>query len=682
MIKARATSLLSLTLLVACGGGGGSGSGGGNSSSGNPATADPGGIYGGTLNNAATRAADQLFGIADEMGNAVFIDKTSPTIYRTTIHAEGGQYSSPFRAYAVGGSNFPGGAAVATGTLSGTVTTHGGITGSDAISSGSVNTFNASYLAAQYQIPASFATIAGNYEYNTSGASGIESARFSVTSGGTICGRNSLGCSISGAMTIPNPSYNAYDISAGLNCGGTITQVTGLATYTPPAAPASANLTFEFDDGQNFAVTAIAVETNLPQATLVIGQPDYVSNAANHNGISASVVDGPQGSPASNGTLLYIPDTLNNRILGYSTLPTGAAAGAAQFVIGQSSFTANAPGAGPSIGSAIGLASPARVSVSDTGTQLVVADSGNNRVLIWNSLPTANSIAPNVVVGQPDLGSNSPNQGGTPSAKTLSNPTGAMIANGHLVVVDKGNNRVLIWNTVPTASDAPADVELGQAATSTTQGNCTSNAGYCFTTNTPNVDTFSAITNQYTLAMNQPSDVWTDGRRLAVSDITNNRVLYWGVFPNTQNQLPTNLFGQQQFGQGFGSPGSDAQKFNAPTGVTSDGTSLYVADTGNNRVLQFSLTALVSNGPNAIAVFGQQDFIQITANDPDQNNLTGDQRSNPATNGVTAGTLSGPTGVYAAPGGANLYVTDNSNNRILQFPVSSGVNGTQTNLCQ
>ncbi|MDR3417987.1 MAG: NHL repeat-containing protein [Nevskia sp.] len=415
---------------------------------------------------------------------------------------------------------------------------------------------------------------------------------------------------------------------------------------------------------------------NLPQATTVIGQQNFSTATSNTGGISASTVSGPSGSVAVGGSFLYVADTFNNRILGFSPVPTGAAAGGAQFVLGQSSAT----GAIASTGAG-GLANPGKVSVSDTGTVLVVADSGNNRVLIWTTLPASNGAAANVVLGQPDFNSNLPNQNLTPSAATLSNPTAAMIANGHLVVVDKGNNRVLIWNAVPTANDTPADVELGQAATSTTQGNCTGNSGYCFTSNTPNIDQFNAVTNQYTLAMNQPTDVWTDGRRLAISDTTNNRVLYWGVFPNTQNQLPTNLFGQTQFGQGFGSPGSGQSKFTAPSGIGSDNANLYVADTGNNRVLQFSLTALVSNGPNAIGVFGQQDYSHNTANDPDQNNEVGDQRNNPATNGIVNGTLDGPTGVFALPGGANVYITDSVNNRILVIPIGNVVNGTDTNLC-
>jgi hypothetical protein len=38
-----------------------------------------------------------------------------------------------------------------------------------------------------------------------------------------------------------------------------------------------------------------------------------------------------------------------------------------------------------------------------TGSKLVVSDSTNNRVLIWNSIPTANGVPADVVLGQPDF---------------------------------------------------------------------------------------------------------------------------------------------------------------------------------------------------------------------------------------------------------------------------------------
>ena len=46
------------------------------------------------------------------------------------------------------------------------------------------------------------------------------------------------------------------------------------------------------------------------------------------------------------------------------------------------------------------------------GTKLFIADTRNNRVLIYNSIPTENNASADVVIGQPDMVSNSANQGG------------------------------------------------------------------------------------------------------------------------------------------------------------------------------------------------------------------------------------------------------------------------------
>jgi WD40 repeat protein len=48
------------------------------------------------------------------------------------------------------------------------------------------------------------------------------------------------------------------------------------------------------------------------------------------------------------------------------------------------------------------------VAVSSDGVRLFVTDLGYNRVLIWNSIPTQNNQPADVVVGQPDFTSLSP----------------------------------------------------------------------------------------------------------------------------------------------------------------------------------------------------------------------------------------------------------------------------------
>ena len=53
-------------------------------------------------------------------------------------------------------------------------------------------------------------------------------------------------------------------------------------------------------------------------------------------------------------------------------------------------------------------------------------------------------------------------EGNVPSAKSMRGPQGVWIQNGRLYVADTQNNRVLIFNQIPATNGASADVVLGQ----------------------------------------------------------------------------------------------------------------------------------------------------------------------------------------------------------------------------
>lgn len=403
---------------------------------------------------------------------------------------------------------------------------------------------------------------------------------------------------------------------------------------------------------------------NLPVADGLIGQTLYTSAVANPDGVDSQYISGPRGAVAISGSLMYVVDTLNSRILGYTSVPSGIA-GTASFELGQGDDTGTDFSDNSTNGGEYGLANPSKVSIGtyNSTSYLVVTDTANNRVLIWDSLPTANSAA-TYIIGQSSYDADSPNQGNAaPTAATLSNPTSAMIANGKLFVADQNNNRVLIYDLASLATGMSAEYVLGQAG---------------FTTATAGIDTYSATALSYTMAMNQPSDLWTDGRgNLFIADTGNNRVLYYSVVPTGNNPQATYVLGQTAFEQNSAAAGS--QHFDAPWGVFSDGSNLYVGDTGNNRVLEFSLSSLAS-GAAAEYVFGQEDFSHTAYNDDDQNGENGDQQNNQTNTNPTNNTLHSPKGVYATSGGA-LYVADSGNNRVLQYASDSGVNGTDTSLC-
>jgi len=180
--------------------------------------------------------------------------------------------------------------------------------------------------------------------------------------------------------------------------------------------------------------------------------------------------------------------------------------------------------------------------VASDGTHLILADRNNNRVLIWNELPTGNT-PPDLVLGQKDFTSNNPGTG----LDQMNWPISVSAANGKVVVIDTNNNRILIWNSFPTRNGQPADLVINSGVINGP---------------TPGFDKKRSIV--------WPWGVWTDGKKLAVTSTQNGIILLWNSFP-TQNDQPADIY---LAGQG---------NIGTPRTITSDGNNLIVGD-HNSRV--------------------------------------------------------------------------------------------------
>jgi hypothetical protein len=280
------------------------------------------------------------------------------------------------------------------------------------------------------------------------------------------------------------------------------------------------------------------------------------------------------GNPDTYGGALYLPDMWNNRVLAFDNTPA-VDEESADFAIGQEDFSAPAT----SGNGADGLYLTGSASIADG--RLAVADRGNNRVLIWNQVPLSNQPA-DVVVGQADFGMSSAACG----SSGLASPSSVHLVAGRMIVVDSGNNRVLVWNSVPTSHGTPADLVIGQSGMDT----CSANGGRDY----PGADAFW-----------EPMDAWSDGDRLIVADSGNNRVLVWEAFPAGGLVAADVVVGQSSFDMSYS--GGGATGLDYPTYLTSNGNQLFVSDTYNNRVLVWDVVP-TENEASADFVLGQGDF--------------------------------------------------------------------------
>ena len=405
-------------------------------------------------------------------------------------------------------------------------------------------------------------------------------------------------------------------------------------------------------------------------ARLVIGQTTFTQQQP---GTSDTLLGAVGGIAYANG-VLFVADAnrtgltpVNNRVLEFPTqsfpgpLDTirpfiarcAVCVGQANVVLGQPDFVSNTFHIAQT-----GLRLP--TAVATDGSILAVADTGNNRIMIWKSIPTTVNQPADIELGQPDFKTILTGSQQVVDNRSLRSPQGVWIQNGKLFVADTQNHRVLIWNSIPTQNRQPADVVLGQPNFNVA--------------NQPDLTKATTDAHANTL-LNQVS-VSSDGVRLYVADLGNNRVLIWNSIPTT-NQAPADVVvGQKDMDTGISNDAPDlcpsngkdstgADTFPARCGKTmdfprfalSDGTRLFIADGGNDRILIYN-TIPTQNGAAADVILGQ----------PDENASVVSSFTDlfhPLLRQSAADITPTPTGL--AFDGTNLYVTDGSNRRVLVF---------------
>jgi sugar lactone lactonase YvrE len=338
--------------------------------------------------------------------------------------------------------------------------------------------------------------------------------------------------------------------------------------------------------GQTFAAKVIP---NNDVANLVLGQTDFVTGTAGNPPSSFSLND-PRSvviDPVSRK--VFVADHDNARILRYPSVDALANGAGAEAVFGQNRFSTGATSGGDQ-----GFQSLSGIFLDRKG-RLWIADDDNNRVLMFESAiyRSSNPFADRVY-GQPDFTTVTT---ATTAAKMNSPYYVVVDSSDRLWVSDGGNQRVLRFDSISSKpSGASADGVLGQSDF------VSFNSG------------LSASKFNYPLGLAVSSS-----GALFVSDWGNNRILRFdnaGALGNGAGA--TVVLGQPDFVTGAFQLTANGMSLPWGLALTPE-NSLWVCEESNKRAIRFDNATTLSNGAAAKCVVGQPNFTTNTAGTTNRN---------------------------------------------------------------
>jgi len=442
--------------------------------------------------------------------------------------------------------------------------------------------------------------------------------------------------------------YSTLPVVSGVIAPDFTVADTGAPDFSPLSNPRGAHFdgnVLSIADGSNNRVLLYTGGLADLDADFVVGQPDFTSTGT---GVNPDQLSQPYDAFMS-GTDLFVADKNNARVTRYldpinTDLVADNAYGAYDFTGAE---VLNANRTTQNNGRDVAFSDRTLIgnvsgTLADSGA-VYLYDGGAGRILKYNSTPGSDHASADLFLGSDASSFSGKSTQQTPTQTSLkfvapldsSTPTPFfMDSDGTVVAVaDKEAHRVLLWSTEPTTNNEPFDVVLGQ---------------------TNFTDDFSGTSDTQ---LSSPTDVAIDGNTFAISDTNNNRVVIWtsGV-PNVSNDAAEFVVGQVDFTSN--SSGNTRYLFSNPKGIDVVGDKLFVADTGNNRILIFDLDDLAApmpvNGYEAIRVLGQSNF------------------TNTGSSNAAAG-LNSPSDV--AFDGTYIYVSDTNNHRISVWEGIPAYNG-------
>jgi hypothetical protein len=300
-------------------------------------------------------------------------------------------------------------------------------------------------------------------------------------------------------------------------------------------------------------------------ADIVIGQRDFASEGPNRKGeIGAATLNVPTGVAFGDG-VLAVADAWNHRVLLWrgmpdrNNAPADVVLGQADLGSGRANRAADAPAA-DTLNWCFGVA------IHDG--KLLVADTGNRRLLVWDRIPARHGVPADLVLGQREFASRNDSDGGGADAHSMRWPHGMAVSGARLLVADAGTSRVMVWNRFPTANGAACDLVLGQS-------------------DMFQIDHNRGAYEPTAAALNMPYGVTLHENQAIVADTANSRLLGFDIHGFVTGQAATRLAGQSSFADKgdnrWGFPARDSLCW--PYGVAVCDTTMVISDSGNNRVL-------------------------------------------------------------------------------------------------
>lgn len=463
----------------------------------------------------------------------------------------------------------------------------------------------------------------------------------------------------------------------------------------------------------NVSAATLAANGNGENASYVIGQSNFTATGAalTQSGLSLNGFSASDLAYDSASNRLFVADTNNDRVMVFPVpTATNLTGENASVVVGEPDFVSN--NQTDFEATATHMLSPSGVAYDAGLNRLFVADSGNNRVMVF---PNANTLATGatatIFLGQ--TSSNGASTGIT--AARMNNPLGLAYdsANTRLFVADKNNNRVTEFNAAngTLATNESATFALGQTGLTVKTVQSTQNGlnfpqGVSYDSGSQNIFVADSSNSRLmvfpgavgTLATNenasyvfgrtdvtgaplydaggtdnglnfpQPNEAFnvygialdTKNHRMFVEDydeaasFVNARILVYPLDSNNKISSPNATYALGWSSLYTVGAAANFAFGNEVKGIAYDSVNerIFVADQSKNRVIILNVNpGSIATGENASYVLGQINF------------------SNSST-GITQSTMNAPSGVAYDSTNSRLFVNDSGNNRVLVYDVS------------